>query len=75
MGLFGDLKLGQSYRVLCQNAACHAPLGAMHIPCAGGRVIFVCHLCGSVSMFSNGAYEIESKLLEGKVKVPVRPRG
>jgi len=63
VSLFGDKTAGQAYRVLCQNTKCRATLGTIHIPCAGGRVVFACYACGSVSAFTNGPYELEAKLV------------
>ena len=43
----------QLYRALCQNPACHEPVGALHIPCGGGLVVYGCHKCGTISSFQN----------------------
>lgn len=62
MALFGDKSGEQAYRVLCQNERCRATLGTMHIPCTGGRVVFVCYVCASISAFTNGACGIKAEL-------------
>lgn len=67
MALFGNKGAGQAYRTLCQNAACRATLGTMHIPCTGGRVVFVCWVCGTISAFTNDPYEIKAAAVD---KVP-----
>jgi hypothetical protein len=52
------LKEGRIYTTLCQHPKCHAILGGMHVPCAGGVAVFICHQCGTVSTFKNGTYGI-----------------
>lgn len=53
----------QIFKAICQNKECRVLVGAMHIPCVAGTVIFVCHKCSMVSRFDNGADGYEPKAL------------
>lgn len=62
-GLFNGLEdLPQHFfKAMCQDKACHEPLGGFHIPCIGGIAIFICPKCRGVSAFMNKAYGIDAK--------------
>ncbi|MDO8688547.1 MAG: hypothetical protein Q7R39_00795 [Dehalococcoidia bacterium] len=55
------------FKAICQNPECRVALGAMHIPCASGVIIFVCGKCSGVSRFDNGNDGWDTHLL-GKVR-------
>lgn len=61
--MFGGLKIGHLFRCLCQNEKCRATLGAIHIPCVAGRVVFICHTCGTITEFKNGPDGFDAKVL------------
>jgi hypothetical protein len=73
--VFGDVKIGaHMFRALCQNSECRTAdgartaLGALHIPCAAGRVVFVCRICGTVNEFRNGPDGFDAKVL-GQIRL------
>ena len=55
------------FRAVCQNRECRQTVGAIHMPCANGLVLFACWKCNTISKFENGSDGFDAKVL-GRVK-------
>lgn len=63
------------FRARCAAPRCKALLGGFHIPHVGGMVVFSCPQCGLTSVFKNGEFGIQVRLIGPLIGTKACPPG